>query len=76
MKLVNPKGRNLSGGAQPMACYCASDGGDVAVNFNSARGNDTCAHCGCYCDSFGLPFPINTGTYGSTATNTNRTSSI
>ncbi|OFK81136.1 hypothetical protein [Peptoniphilus sp. HMSC062D09] len=78
MKQINPIGRKPGDSIYPMACFCSSDGsndGGVA-NFNSAKGKDTCSHCGCYCDSYGLPFQVNTGTYKSNASYTDRTSSI
>jgi len=75
MELINPIGRNLGSSIRPLACYCASDGGDAAVNFVSGKGSDSCSHCGCYCDSvFGIGY--NTGSYREVATITNRTSSL
>ena len=52
MELINPIGRNMNSPIQPLACYCASNGGSANVNFATGKGpSDTCSNCGCYCDS-------------------------
>lgn len=49
MKLVNPIGREAASGHEDgyhlRACMCSTEGGYV-----SAKGNDSCFHCGCHCD--------------------------
>lgn len=76
MELVNPLGRDLGASAQPRACYCATDGGSTAAeNFVTGKGTDSCANCGCYCETaWGVPY--NTGQYRSVATDTNRVSEL
>lgn len=49
MELINPIGRNMNSPIQPLACYCASNGGSANVNFATGKGpSDTCSNCGCY----------------------------
>ena len=75
MELINPFGRNLNDSIQPRACYCASEGGSAADNFVDGKGSDSCANCGCYCDTL-LGKPYNTASYKSVATGTDRISEL
>ena len=38
MELINPIGRNMNSPIQPLACYCASNGGSANVNFATGKG--------------------------------------
>ncbi len=76
MELINPIGRNMNSPIQPLACYCASNGGRANVNFATGKGpSDTCSNCGCYCDSV-IGIGYNTGSYREIASITDRTSSL
>lgn len=75
MELINPIGRNPNDTAQPMACYCASNGGSAAENFVTGKGTDSCSNCGCYCETI-LGIGYNTGSYYEVASITDRTSSL